>query len=259
MVGMTRTAHALTERRTWIYEQLAVPPNPTLPDKSRTQVWLQATNQLDTLSVLAAGVVDLSFLEVQGKFSGRLFPALTDRGVAMKQMLQSDRQSYSVEVARMFPSKNGYYGRLGIEVFQFVPLARQWVKLGSDAGLFGAGVDPWSFRMSASYFLSIPTGNDFLSIRGESARRFEWGASLFRVGGFLSWTTRMRDNTNPALYESMLLSFGPYSQMNFGSGELKLAVSMRLFIDKNVRADQHVNYPSEFGAPDLSLTVSQAF
>jgi hypothetical protein len=267
----TAKAQAYPERRIWIFEQLSLPPVPTLADQSRNQFSLRATNYMDSISTQASGLIDATYFEVGVKAAQREYLMLTDQGRLLSSSLSGLAQNASLEIARNFSSRDNIYARLSGEYTQFFPSNERWVKFAIDSGIFNRPDQPWDLTLHLAYLSSIPRIGDFIQVFGETAKVFDLGTNRLRVGGFIYWTLRVHDTPaalpggDPIDYEHILFSFGPSVELQTQrSGTFKLSVPLRLWVDQEEfyltdGLTVAVGYPSNLATPDLMLSWGLAF
>lgn len=234
VLSFAPNASAFVDRKAWIFEQLATPPLATLKNESRYQASVQATNYRDALSTQASGVLELREFEIGLKGSQRFFPALTQEGADLRNALSPQATAFSLEVARHFVTEGGAYGRLGAEIFQFLPTSKRALKLGLSTGNLEAA-NHWSLQVQTNFFLFFPAEENFLLVRLESVKRVTAGKdSSLQLGGILSWANRMKDLSAVGVHEYMLFSFGPLVVWSSPLGNLRLNIAARLWLDQEV-------------------------
>jgi len=237
-------------RRSWVFEQAVQPLLITESGQRRHQVSIGATNYGDSLSVEAAGVIGLSIMEVEVRYSERIFPGVTDRGRELKSALNGEKHLIGVNLGRYFVSRSGHFGRLGIQAFKYLPGNVQMLGLTFMAGLRDP-FSPWSARIVAAFQMGLPRelALDQASLSAQVGHRF----GGLRLGGFLTWSHALGETAaDPSRIEHMLFSFGPFAELRVLGGLLRAKGNVRMFLDKELINGER-SYPNGFLSPDLNL------
>lgn len=248
-----RSEGASQERTLWIFEQFSEIPTSTEHDKGRQQLGLSATNYSDNLSSQVFGNLDLGLFELAGLYSKRTFFDLDGRGEGSKNSQLNIEQSFLLEVGRYFSTVKQHYGRLAVGYFRFPGCDLNGLRLSLSTGILPSDFLPWELRLKLAYFYPFRDPQKYLSIEGGAARA--WGKT--RIGGFMSWSERPREEAGIGVYESMLFTAGPYLNYALGPSHLEVAAHWRLWLDKENFTRNGVTAsgsPNEIAPlPDFSL------
>ena len=86
-------------REAWVFEQLALPPLPTLEGEGRNQTGVNLSNYDDSLSLQGTAILDLREMEIGVRGSQRIFLSLTPNGVIRAR--SAERSCYHFRVCKL--------------------------------------------------------------------------------------------------------------------------------------------------------------
>jgi hypothetical protein len=263
-----REAGATAIRRSWLFEQSSRLGPPTASDQTRYALSLDsASYDRGAFSLHATATLDFRILELRVLGARRLF---ADSSTEYAGKLGLERESFGVEVARYHAISQRHYGRLALGGLNFFPDGTRWLYLSLATGVLPRPDLPWEFRFALNYYNGrIDRSWAVFVASGEVLR--EWGVGW--KGGFsFRWTYMTIGSETPdallstqpgKVYEHMGFSLAPEVFYHFSLGELRLAVPLRMYLDRDITKVENntgpTYYPSDFPVPSAEASFSITF
>jgi len=269
------------ERKNWIFSQLAQVPLPTTAQSTGLQLGV-STLTYDSYSSTQGSVFwDSRLFEVGAKISGRFLGSLGVGRSSVQNQLGQWQETYSVELARRFISPEGRFGRLGLELDEFTPTGERFFQLALDTGILDSATDLGILKLSFHWFRPFKKGADT-----RLATSLDTGFALtqkdqriVRLGLALGWNYQLSKEQDLAvvtissdkqlLSEHMFFSWSPWIEYASHNFITRIALPVRLFMDKSWRAQVSpsnpaeevlvVSYPFTWMGPDLSASLHFLF
>jgi len=259
------SADAFLVRSYWLFDQMEELPLPTTYGESRTQVFLNQTHLLDTLSSGIGIFTEMVGVELGVKGSYRTFLGATEQGIFLREKLKDSSRTLSVELAKHHVSLQNHFGRLSLELFYFMPSGKRWLKASVQTGVIKTTQVPWNLWLRTSFIRPFGDGYPFLIVAGETSRSYFLSElSSFDIGGALLWSYLIKEAAlDPGLYEHMVFTLGPTFQYQFKAHRIRLSLSWKLALDKevvDVSTGRKEVYPNEMRPlPDAQITYALTF
>lgn len=259
-LNWSNDSSAAVERKNWLMEQACRAPVLTKPGQTRHQLGIGATHWIDDVSVRGFGLIDFKVLEVGVQASQRLFLKLTRDAGTRRAVLEPTASLLGAEIARSFVTRSRHFGRLGVGFFRFLPTVAQWIGFSMTTGILPQPEAPWSLTFQGNLLFGLRGQQSFVLASAETERLLHVGTdSSFGVGGRVAWANRSNDPNVPGRYEFMQFTLSPFVDWRFAMGKLELALDLRIWLDREVRADGSKTEPSDFSAPALSALWAVIF
>jgi hypothetical protein len=262
-------AAASPARRTWIFEQLSTLPPPTTNEQPRTEASFSSASYENNLSAQASATADFSVLEVRALGSYRL---LGDHQIGYLDGLSNtagalarEQQTLGLEIGRYHALTEKHYGRIGLGYLEFFPDGNRLLHLSIATGIMPQAVRDWEFQWAINIYGSLNRGWTVLMIHTETLRSID---ENLLIGGFFQWSYIMigtlsndlQTESSPGVLEHLGFSIGPVLDWKIGSGTLRAAIPLRMYVDRDVSLSSQnlgpTSYPTEFPIPSVELSFS---
>lgn len=260
-------------RRAWILEQISTPITQSFipSEKGFFRSGMSVGNYSDSLSAQLGLIGDFGPLEMGAYASQRVYGKWNEDGKDFEKYSQHEAGTFAVELARLYTSRDGHSGRLGVQFIRFPQITTTYIRLGVNMGVFEKKDSTWILRLNTHLFLSRETSK-VISTSVEVGQRFkELGDGRMRIGGLFGWTYRTEPEQDPTSlsefsplrHEHMLFSVGPWVEYLTTQYSLKLSAPWRIWMDKETywksspTTSTHkltvVHYPVDTRIPDFTL------
>jgi len=191
---------------------------------------------------------DTRVLEIGARASARLLGSLGVGRTEVNNKLADWNETYSVEIARRFISREGRYGRIGLQYDQFSPNEERFLHLAIDTGILDTPEEPTLIRMSFHLFRPLKRTSDTRLNAG-----IETGLALvhksqqtLKIGLGLGWNYHLSKEQELGVVnalpdktfvsEHMFLTGSPWVEYFTPRLIARVAFPLRLFIDKSWQA-----------------------
>jgi hypothetical protein len=266
------------ERKNWIFPQLSTLSGALQSSPSGLQISLSNLTYDSFSSTQASLLLNAKHFELGLKASGRLLHQIGVGRTALNNSLKDWDHSYSIEVARRFVSPTGRFGRLGLAIDTFSPAQERFLQVALDTGILDSPKEPELMTFSFHLFQPLHSYSDTrLSTHIDFARVLsQTDQASWKLGLGLGWIYHLSqeqevDNLlsvpdKTLQSEHMFLSLNPHIGYRNDFLAMKLAVPIRLFIDKqwqlrdspqgNISNVRVTSYPFDLANPDIWLSVT---
>lgn len=199
---------------------------------------------------------DTRVLEIGARASARLLGSLGVGRTEVNNKLADWNETYSVEIARRFISREGRYGRIGVQYDQFSPNEERFFHLAIDTGILDSPEEPTLMRMSFHLFHPLKRSSDTRLQAG-----IETGLTIIhknphtlKLGLGLNWNYHLSKEQDLSVVntladktfvsEHMFLIGSPWIEYMTPRLIARVAIPLRVFIDKSWRALPSPKNPS---------------